>query len=92
MYACSVDGQVGDQSESLDLYYYDQLARQTETIRLTISKSKENVLRSCVICLDCATEPGTKEQDVDADPPLELVLGTKWKNPSVDWNGAEVLL
>jgi len=37
-------------------------------------------------------EPGSHASDPDCDPPLELVIGTKWKNPSVNWNGAEVLL
>jgi hypothetical protein len=56
-----------------EMFYYDGLGRQDETIRWTI-------------------EPGVRDQDVDDDPPLELVIGTRWPKPRVDWNGAEVLL
>jgi len=31
-------------------------------------------------------------RDIDNDPPLELVLATKWPGCSVDWNGAEKIL
>jgi len=32
-----------------------------------------------------------EEKNIDHDPPLELVLGTKWPKSSVNWNGTEVI-
>lgn len=69
----SVERSFDSSAASFELYYYDELVRQTEVIRFSI-------------------EPGTKPSDPESDPPLELVIGTKWKNPSVNWNGAEILL
>jgi len=31
-------------------------------------------------------------KEIESDPPLELVLATKWASCSVDWNGAEKIL
>merc|ERR1712166_640464 len=69
----SAHGPIDPHSTKFDLYFYDELVRQSEVIRWSI-------------------EPGLRPTDIDCDPPLELVLGTKWKNPRIDWNGAEVLL
>jgi len=32
------------------------------------------------------------QKDIDNDPPLELVLATKWASCSVDWNGTQPIL
>ena len=86
---CSTNQSFDQNAKRFDLHYYDELVRQTEVIRFTIGE----MLWSQGFKLDrsCA-EPGSHASDPDCDPPLELVIGTKWKNPSVNWNGAEVLL
>ncbi|CAM9618063.1 unnamed protein product, partial [Discosporangium mesarthrocarpum] len=35
---------------------------------------------------------GAKEEDTTLTPPLDLVIGTKWKSASVNWNGTDPIL
>lgn len=60
-----------------DLYYYDGLARQQESIKLTID----------------TTNPEFKApSDDDLVPPLDKCIRTKWSDADVNWNSTEPLL
>jgi len=67
------------QGEAFDLFYYDGLARQEVPIRLSVY-------------------PTGDPQELVADhrkakvPPLELVIGTKWGQARIDWNGHDRIL
>jgi ubiquitin carboxyl-terminal hydrolase MINDY-3/4 len=67
-------------SEAFDLFYYDELGRQDERIRLTIDPSP--------IVSPEPFDPNKK----DMTPPLEHCIRTNWEGASVDWNGTDPLL
>ena len=61
---------------NFDLYYYDELGMQEESIRLTIDPYPESI----------------KESKYNSeDPPLECCIRTKWPGASIDWNGSDVI-
>jgi hypothetical protein len=61
-----------------DLYYYDELANQSEEIRLTIDLTSKS------------SAPTSKN---DLEPPLNQCIRTKWgSHARVDWNGTEPIL
>nr|CCA14514.1 conserved hypothetical protein [Albugo laibachii Nc14] len=67
-----------DNCGEFDLFYYDALANQEETIRLTVTKSSEQC------------EPlGEKDELI---PPLDLVIRTKWPSRKISWNDTDPLL
>eukprot|EP00931_Biecheleriopsis_adriatica_P005693 TRINITY_DN107177_c0_g1_i1.p1 TRINITY_DN107177_c0_g1~~TRINITY_DN107177_c0_g1_i1.p1 ORF type:complete len:378 (-),score=86.09 TRINITY_DN107177_c0_g1_i1:90-1223(-) len=72
----SVDGQ--DSSKAIDLYYFDQLARQSERIRLTVIPKQ----------LPGHLTTGFEE----TESMIDRCIRTKWKDAAVDWNGSEVIL
>jgi hypothetical protein len=61
-----------------DLYYYDELAKQREEIRLTVD----------------LTQRGPAPKAVgDLEPPINECVRTKWgKQARIDWNGVEPIL
>ena len=59
-----------------DLYYYDELAKQDEEIRLTITIGAKH----------------EKITEGDMAPPLEDTIRTNWPGASVDWNGSDRIL
>jgi hypothetical protein len=63
---------------ALELLYYDGLANQDEEIRLTVDT--------------CAQQAHSVASHEDLEPPLNLVIRTKWPRAAVDWNGVEPLL
>ncbi len=61
-----------------DLFYYDELAKQKEEIRLTVDTTHRG--------------PAPK-QDRDLEPPINECIRTKWgKHARIDWNGVEPIL
>ena len=62
-----------------DVYYYDQLGRQDETIRLTVDTQPR-------------TPPPAIDDQSALIPPIDLVIRTKWSGAAVDWNGSEPIL
>lgn len=63
-----------------DLFYYDELGRQDERIRLTIDPSPA--------VAPAVFDPNKK----DMTPPMEHCIRTNWHGATVDWNGTEPLL
>ena len=59
-----------------DLFYYDELAKQEEEIRLTITTD--------------AGVPKVSKGDMA--PPLEDTIRTKWPGASINWNGSDRIL
>jgi hypothetical protein len=65
----------------LELHYYDELARQDEEIRLTVTPAPARGTH---------LNPGAEHGII---PPLNLVIRTRWGvGARVDWNGVEPLL
>ena len=78
-----------------DMFYYDQLANQSEEIRLTItSDPKSSAPKSANYKHSVSGKTSTAPVDHNRDlvPPLELCIRTKWVNAHVDWNQTEPLL
>jgi hypothetical protein len=76
----------------VELFYYDELGKQDELYRLTVTPNKEAGARASS---EEADSRGAKEQkEGDLTPPIEHVIRTRtrWKGASVDWNGSEALL
>lgn len=68
-----------DENTPLELHYWDGLARQDEPIVFSLKPSSE-----------VAKEEKTTAVGADLDePPLNLVLRTRWASCQVDWNGVE---
>mmetsp|Transcript_14732 Transcript_14732/g.21678 ORF Transcript_14732/g.21678 Transcript_14732/m.21678 type:complete len:555 (-) Transcript_14732:156-1820(-) len=65
-------------SREFDLFYYDELARQEEVIRLTINPR--------------GGYQGNDESDSELIPPIDKVVRTRWKGATIDWNGSEPIL
>eukprot|EP00741_Cyanophora_paradoxa_P000404 tig00000404_g395.t1 len=79
----SLDRRLVDEARApparFDLFYYDELARQDEEIRLTIDT------RGPAPTVDLNSK-------TDLTPPIENCIRTKWPTAKVDWNGTEPLL
>jgi hypothetical protein len=82
----------GAAAQSVDLFYYDELAMQDEEIRLTLDNDPRPLLSECEIgsCDKKGVGGSTKCKCIQ--PPLDWVIRTKWKTARVDWNGTEALL
>merc|ERR1711916_271027 len=63
--------------DRFDLFYFDQLAKQDEEIRLTV---------------DTLSDQGVPDENKDLVPPLEHVIRTHWPDAAIEWNGSEPLL
>lgn len=76
----SADAVVNPQEsdKALDLFYFDQLARQSERIRLTVMPKQ--------------LPPHLSTGFEDSESMIDRCIRTKWKEASVDWNGSEVIL
>uniref|UniRef100_A0A6U4VFS2 Deubiquitinating enzyme MINDY-3/4 conserved domain-containing protein n=3 Tax=Hemiselmis andersenii TaxID=464988 RepID=A0A6U4VFS2_HEMAN len=65
-----------------DLHYYDELAKQDEPIRLSVSYD-----------LSKASDPKViLDHSKDMTPPLEHCIRTKWAHCHVSWNGTDPIL
>ncbi|CAF0769235.1 unnamed protein product [Brachionus calyciflorus] len=73
-----------------DLYYYDGLARQSEQIKLTIMSQTIHEKKPSFFDEIYKNKKADKEKELI--PPLELVIRTKWKNASIDWNSTDPIL
>lgn len=62
----------------IELYYFDQLARQSERIHLTVIPNR----------LPAKLTTGFE----DGESMIDRCIRTKWKDATVDWNGAEPIL
>ncbi|CAE8644598.1 unnamed protein product, partial [Polarella glacialis] len=67
-----------DANRAIELYYFDQLARQSDQIRLTV------LPRQLPSHLSTGFE--------DGESMIDRCIRTKWKDASVDWNGSDVIL
>lgn len=67
-----------DSERPVDLYYFDQLARQTERIKLTVLPNQ----------LPGHLTTGFEERE----SMIDRCIRTKWKDATVDWNGSEPIL
>eukprot|EP00929_Paragymnodinium_shiwhaense_P119829 TRINITY_DN91739_c0_g1_i1.p1 TRINITY_DN91739_c0_g1~~TRINITY_DN91739_c0_g1_i1.p1 ORF type:complete len:417 (+),score=64.11 TRINITY_DN91739_c0_g1_i1:74-1252(+) len=67
-----------DSESPRELYYFDQLGRQTEKIRLSVEPSK----------LPANLQTGFEE----SESMIDRCIRTKWKEAHVDWNGSEKIL
>lgn len=67
-----------DSDKPLELYYFDQLARQSEKVRLTVVPKR----------LPSHLLTGFE----DGESMIDRCIRTKWKEASVDWNGTDVIL
>merc|ERR1712039_718552 len=65
-------------SGPVELYYFDQLARQSEPVRLTVLPND----------LPARLTTGFEE----TESMIDRCIRTKWKDASIDWNGAEPIL
>jgi|Transcript_90580 hypothetical protein len=72
----AVDPKEGERA--VELYYFDQLARQNERIRLTIVPNR----------LPEKLATGFEE----SESMIDRCIRTKWTNAAVDWNGTEPIL
>jgi len=72
----SVDAR--DSEQAVELNYFDQLARQTERIRLTVQPGN----------LPMRLTTGFEE----SESMIDRCIRTKWKEASIDWNGTEPIL
>ena len=68
----------GEDWAPFDLHYYDELAAQDVVIRMTVTPGGGVQQES--------------KRDEEMTPPLNHCIRTKWRNASIDWNGAEELL
>lgn len=67
-----------DSDTTVDLYYFDQLARQCEPIRLTVQPK---------------SLPGHLATGFeDSESMIDRCIRTKWSEAAVDWNGSEPIL
>ena len=69
----------------VDLYYYDELAKQEEMYRLTVEMPEYNKTSD-------EEENEHSKNESDLTPPIDHVIRTHWKAATVDWNGSEALL
>jgi len=67
-----------DTEMPVELYYFDQMARQGEPIRLTVEPNS----------LPAHLETGFEE----SESMIDRCIRTKWAQASVDWNGSEPIL
>ena len=64
--------------QRFDLFYYDELIKQQEVIRLTV---------------DCTVTSSDAPRSKDLEPPLNDCIRTRWgKHARVSWNGTEPIL
>lgn len=71
-------GDPRDAERPVDLYYFDQLARQNDSIKLSVTPGR----------LPGHLSTGFEE----GESMIELCIRTKWKDATVDWNGTEPIL
>lgn len=78
LFGVSAIGDPRDSESVSELYYFDQLARQSERIRLTVKPN----------CLPARLTTGFEE----SESMIDRCIRTKWKDAEIDWNGTEPIL
>ena len=71
----------------VDLFYYDELAKQEEMYKLSVDMPEYNHAND-----DQDGSHSKHRHDADLTPPIDHVIRTHWKQATVDWNGSEALL
>lgn len=79
----SVDGSIvkPNGSSTIDLIYYDELAKQEHDIILTLEQGQFS-----------EADRKAMEKAGKAIVPLEAVIRTKWPTATVNWNGRTKIL
>lgn len=67
-----------DETRPIDVWYFDQFARQAEPIKLTVQPND----------LPAGLTSGFEE----SESMIDRCIRTKWKDASIDWNGSEPIL
>jgi hypothetical protein len=76
----------GVRSQLFDMLYFDSLGRQDTLIRLSVNVPDESTE------IDNALSHQRNLRSTSDEPPLVLVLHTRWPGAGVNWNGTEPLL
>ena len=82
----------------VQLYYYDELAKQEEMYQLTVDMPEYDRQKAKAEAEEEHQQNGRRKQhhqqqkEVDLTPPIDHVIRTHWKGATVDWNGSEALL
>ena len=75
---CEENKQGADGWVKFDLFYYDELIKQQEVIRLSV---------------DCSMTSSDAPRSKDLEPPINDCIRTRWgKHARVSWNGTEPIL
>lgn len=78
LFAAEPSANPRDSESAIELFYFDQLARQTECIVLTVVPN---------------SLPGNLETGFeDTESMIDRCIRTKWTEASIDWNGSEPIL
>eukprot|EP00928_Gymnodinium_smaydae_P071894 TRINITY_DN55369_c0_g1_i1.p1 TRINITY_DN55369_c0_g1~~TRINITY_DN55369_c0_g1_i1.p1 ORF type:complete len:381 (-),score=65.54 TRINITY_DN55369_c0_g1_i1:69-1211(-) len=78
LFASECQHDAKDANQAVDLYYFDQLARQSQDIRLSVFPNR----------LPSHLTTGFEENE----SMIDRCIRTKWKDATVDWNGSDVIL
>lgn len=78
LFAVDPTYEAGDSDRPVDLYYFDQLARQSERIRLSVFPGQ----------LPANLTTGFEE----GESMIDRCIRTKWREATVDWNGSDPIL
>jgi hypothetical protein len=80
----------------VQLYYYDELAKQEEMYQLTVDMPEYDRQQAKAEAEEHQQNGRRKhhqqQKEVDLTPPIDHVIRTHWKGATVDWNGSEALL
>jgi len=74
-----------------DLFYFDGLARQDTVIRISVTVVVDHAAALATTGGSIVGAGKNLRRTAD-EPPLELVLRTRWPGARFDWNGVEPLL
>ena len=72
---------------NVNLFYYDELGKQDELYRLTLTAPDGKSSSSAP-----DGRSASEQKEGDLTPPIEHVIRTRWNGANVDWNGSEALL
>lgn len=78
LFASEIQGDPRDSERPVDLYYFDQLARQNDEIKLSVTPGR----------LPAHLTTGFEE----GESMIDRCIRTKWVDAVVDWNGVDPIL
>jgi len=83
-----------DDTCAVELYYFDQLGRQSERIKLTVRPSSFPAIDGALDdSADAASDSVPQRRENEAsESMIDKCIRTKWTNAGVDWNGTDVIL